>query len=198
MNGLTDFKRFLREFKNLSLWGAASSALLPFIASFLAIIPPWPPRLDVITAAVQLITLVVVYQGFKNNRNAITRSIRRLAFAAFVILLGYMVLFSIFTIYVPQAKRSIVIGYECTAKALSVFRDHCPHLTIDDLATVAYDEFVLWTKASIAVTRAALIGVWMTLFILFASILGQFLIIQMRTAPQPQKIPKDKQVRPAR
>lgn len=187
MTGLDDFKKVLREFKNLTLWGAGSSALLPFIASFLSIIPPWPSRLNVITATVQLITLVVVYQGFSHDRRKITRSIRFFAFVGLVVLLGYMALFTMFTIYIPQAHRAVVIGYECTASAASVFRDRCPFLTVDDLAGAAYDEFLLWTKSSVTVMRVSLVGAWLTLFILVAAILGQFLIIQMGSLKRSAK-----------
>ena len=185
MTGLQDFKKVLKEFKSLSVWGAGSSALLPFIASFLSVIPPWPSQLSVITAAVQLITLIVVYQGFSDDSRKISRSIRPFAFVGLVVLLGYIALFSMFTIYVPQAHRAIVVGYECTTSAASIFRDRCPFLTVDDLAGAAYDEFLLWTKSSITVMRVVLVGAWLALFILFASILGQFLIIQMHSSKRP-------------
>jgi hypothetical protein len=75
MNGLDDFKQVLSEFKNLSLWAAGASVVFPFIASFVSIIPPWPAGLNVITAIVQLVTLIVTYQTFSRNAQRITRNV---------------------------------------------------------------------------------------------------------------------------
>jgi hypothetical protein len=180
ISGIDEFKRVLREFKNLSLWAGASSLIIPFVASFLSIIPPWPSGLNVITSVAQLVTLIVVYQAFSGSRTRITRNIKTLAFICAGLLLAYMAIFTTFTIYVPQAHRSIVIGYECSPSAQKLFADRCPFLTVDDLATAAYDEFLLWTRISITTTRILLVSLWLSLFICLAMLIGQFLIFQLR------------------
>ena len=180
MTGLDEFKRVLKEFKNLSLWAAGSSLIIPFVASFLSIIPPWPLGLNIITAVVQLVTLIVVYQAFSELRLRITRNIKMLAITGLGLLLAYMAIFAMFTIYIPQAHRSIVIGYECSNEALKIFKEKCPFLTVDDLATAAFDEFLLWTRGSITTIRIVLLGLWLALFIGLGLLIGQFLIFQMR------------------
>jgi hypothetical protein len=86
-----------------------------------------------------------------------------------------------FTIYVPMAKRSIVVGFECLPSAAAVFKDKCPGLDLEDLASVAFDEFQLWTKLSISVIRIALICVWFLFFICLSALIGKFLVYQMRS-----------------
>jgi hypothetical protein len=186
MNGLDDFKQVLAEFGNLSLWAAGASVVFPFIASFLSIIPPWPVGLNVITAVIQLVTLIVAYQTFSRNNQRITRNIKWLAVLGLFLLLSYMSLFTLFTIYIPPAHRSIVIGYECLSDAQRVFGSKCPFLTIDDLSGAVFDEFLLWTKFSVTVIRVLLVALWFSVFICLALLIGQFLIYQMgRTVRRP-------------
>ena len=189
MTGLDDFKRLLEEFKGLSVWAAGGSVVLPFIASFISVIPPWPAGLNVMTSIFQLVALIVVYQIYSGSKRAtISRNIAALAAMLFVIILIYLVLFSMLTIYVPEAKRSIIIGYECTSNARIVFGDKCPGLGLEDLASHAYDEFELWTRSSIAVSRTALIALWFAFFFFLAALIGKFLVYQMKRkvrAPKP-------------
>jgi hypothetical protein len=98
----------------------------------------------------------------------------------FLIIIVYIIAFSIFTIYIPQAKRSIVIGFICKPNAMTVFGDRCPFLDLGDLAGVSYDEFELWTRASIALVRAGLVSLWFLFFICLSALIGQFLVYQMR------------------
>jgi hypothetical protein len=186
--GLDDFKQLLKEFRGLSLWAAGGSVVLPFVASFIAVIPPWPNGLNVMTAVFQLVALIFVFQRYSGTKRAtITRNIGILAGAMFVIILGYMVLFSILTIYVPEAKRSIVIGYECLPDAKQIFAAKCPFLDLGDLAGAAYDEFLLWTRLSIALTRSLLIAFWFMFFICLAMLIGQFLVFQMKRTVRTAK-----------
>jgi hypothetical protein len=191
VTGLDDFKQLLKEFRGLSLWAAGGSVVLPFIASFIAVIPPWPNGLNVMTSVFQLVALIFVYQAYSGSKRAtITRNIGILAAALFVIILVYMIVFSMLTIYVPEAKRSIVIGYECIPNAKVVFGSKCPFLDLEDLAGVAYDEFLLWTRMSIALTRSLLIALWFLFFICLASLIGQFLVFQMKRNVKAAKAAK--------
>jgi hypothetical protein len=191
MTGLDDFKRLLEEFRGLSMWAAGGSVVLPFIASFIAIIPPWPAGLNVMTSIFQLVALIVVYQAYSGVKRAtITRNIGILAAALFVIILAYMILFSVLTIYVPQGQRSIVVGYECLQSAKTVFGDKCPFLDLEDLASVAYDEFLLWTRLSIGISRILLIALWFLFFICLAALIGKFLVYQMK-----RKVPEARPVK---
>jgi hypothetical protein len=179
-SGLEEFKGVLSEYAKLSVWAVGGSVVTPFIASFLSIIPPWPSGLNVITSVIQLVTLAISYQGASQNKREVGRAMRWLAFAGFIGLLIYMGAFTMFTIYVPPVRRSIVIGYECLEDARKIFGSRCPFLTLDDLSAAAFDEFLIWTRPSITFVRVLLVGLWLALFICLALLLGQFLAFQMR------------------
>src|SRR5262245_47935899 len=89
-SGLEEFKRMLSEYAQLSLWAAGGSLVIPFVASFLSIIPPWPSGLNVITSVIQLVTLAISYQNASQNKREVGRAMRSLAFAGFIMLLIYM------------------------------------------------------------------------------------------------------------
>jgi len=180
VTGLDDFKAVLKEYSNLAIWVAGGSVALPFIASFLSIIPPWPKGLDVITAIFQLLTLILVFQTLSgSSRRKVSRNVIILFVACFVTILAYIVVFISFTIYVPAAKRYIVVGYSCTSDAARVYTDTCPDLGYSALAGVAFDEFRLWTKGSITLVRTGLIGIWFVFFVSLSALVGSFLVFQM-------------------
>src|SRR5262245_32962590 len=188
MTGLEDFKRLLREFRTLSLSIAGGSAVLPFIAWFASVIPPFPPGLNIMTAVFQLVSLAFVYQKYLgSSRSRITRNMEILFVLLGLIIIVYMVTFSLLTIYIPDGKRSIVVGFQCTPDALTIkeYRDKCPSLGLEELAGVAYDEFVLWTRSSIAINRAILIALWLSFFVCLSMLLGQFLVFQMKRKVSP-------------
>jgi hypothetical protein len=174
------FQKLPREFRHLSTFLAGAAVAAPFLASFVAIAPPWPTGMAAITSAVVLVVLIVVYQTFKGDESNITRSIKWLSVVGLMLLVAYVVLFSMFTIYVPPAKRSIVIGYQCTAEALLVYKAKCPLLTIEELSEAVFDEFQLWTRLSITIVRVTLITGWLSLFVALAAIIGQCLILMRR------------------
>lgn len=187
MTGLSEFKQLLEEFQKLSIWAAGGSVALPFIASFMSVIPPWPAGLNLMTAVFQLMVLMLVYQRYKGRSKAVfTRGITVLFVFSFLIFVVYIAAFSMFTIYVPLSDKSIVIGYECTQNAKMIYEAACPFLSLDTLAAAAYDEFLLWSKASIAIIRATLITLWFLFFICLAGLIGKFLVYQMkRRVPEP-------------
>jgi hypothetical protein len=178
MTGLDDFKIFLKEFRGLAAWAAGGSIVFPFIASFLSIIPPWPSGLNSITAVFQLVSLIYVFQ-FYSVRGTEAKRIGLLFALAFVVIMVYILAFSVLTIYIPEVKRSLVVGFQCTSKALIVFPQKCPFLDLDDLSGVSFDEFQLWTKWSISLARCVLIALWFAFFIVISSLIGKFLIFQM-------------------
>lgn len=185
VSGLDEFKQVLGEYKNLALWAAGASVVIPFVASFLAVIPPWPDGLDVLTAVIQLGALVVAYQTFRNQAEVVTTSVKLWASLGLVVLLLYLVVFSMFTVYDPGTSHSYVIGFQCSTGAqqlsdLHKFAGVCPFLQYDDLRTAAFDASALWTKGSLTVMRVVLIALWFLMFICLAFLIGKFLVFQMR------------------
>ena len=185
MSGLDEFKLVLSEYKNLAVWAAGASIVIPFVASFLSVIPPWPDGLDVLTAVIQLGALIVAYQTFRNHAQLIGRSVKLWAIAGLSALLLYLAAFSMFTVYDPGTSHSYVIGFQCSPGTqqlsdLHKFAGTCPFLQYDDLRTVAYNASILWTKSSLTTVRIILIALWFSLFICLAFLIGRFLVFQMR------------------
>jgi hypothetical protein len=178
-SGLDDFKRLLREFRGLSVWAVGGSLVVPFAAALVDLSPPWPKGIVPVTAVVELLSLVLVFQ-FLNSRRAAERGI--LAGVAVFALSSvvYLAALSHYTYEVPTTKARFVKGYECTADAKAVFKERCPDLGLDELRTAEYEAARLWTHTSITVTRTSLAVLWLASFIALSFALGSFLWHQMR------------------
>jgi hypothetical protein len=176
--GLDGFKQLLKEFRELALWGAGGAAV-PFAAQLAALSPPWPDGIVIITSIVELVTLVFVYQFAKSARRHMVNRILTIA-ALLMVLSGvsYLVANSIYTFKVPTTKERFVKGYRCTPNAQAVFKDKCPALDTDDLATANYEAERLWTAQSIATVRVILVALWLASFITLAVVLGSFVVYQ--------------------
>lgn len=183
---LSDFEQLLKNFQKLAAWGAGGAAV-PIAAHLVALSPPWPAGIAAITSTIELISLVFVYQFLKSARK---RRVNRVLIASAIILavsgLGYLMLNSIYTFEVPTTKERFVKGYECTANARAVFKDKCPALDLDDLAKATYEAERLWTAQSIATMRAALVTLWLIVFIALSVVLGSFIVFQSGNSPRPR------------
>ena len=84
--------------------------------------------------------------------------------------------FSQFTIFIPEAKRSIVVGYQCTQDAAKVYPEKCPFLSADELMGAKYDEFILWTKMSIGLIRVSLIALWLAMLLVIDLLICRFVV----------------------
>jgi hypothetical protein len=181
-SGLDHFKLLLKEFHGLSLWAVGGSLAVPFGARLADLSPPWPPGIVPVTAVVELLTLVVVFQFFKTAKRRVVNRVLILSIALFAVTsVVYLSAISYYTYEVPTTKERFLKGYECTPDAQLVFTTRCPDLGLDELITAEYEAERLWTRKSIAVTRTGLVLVWSLVFVALSSALGGFLCYQMRT-----------------
>jgi len=188
-SGLEDFKLLLKEFRGLSVWAVGGSLVVPFAAAWADLSPPWPPGIVPVTAVVELLALVVVFQFFKSSKRRVINRVLLLSVSVFAITsVIYLIAFSYFTYKVPTTKERFVKGYKCTVNAEKVFKDRCPDLGLDELRTAGYEAERLWTPGSIALIRTGLALVWALLFVALSFALGAFLQYQMRTKRR-EKIP---------
>jgi hypothetical protein len=103
-----------------------------------------------------------------------------------VLVIVYMAAFSLLTVYLPEAKRSIVIGYECLPNLPDKYKLACPFLSAELLSDNSYDEFQFYTKTSIMISRVILLTLWFAIFVCLAILIGQFLVHQrQRLMPTP-------------
>lgn len=181
-SGLDDFKLLLKEFRGLSVWAVGGSLVVPFAASMADLSPPWPPGIVPVTAVIELLALVLVFQFFKTSSRRVINRVLLLSVSVFVMTsVIYLPAVSYYVYQVPTTKERFLKGYECTPEAQMVFKDRCPDLGLDELRTAEYESERLWTRKSIAVTRTALTAVWSLLFVALSFALGGFLSYQLRT-----------------
>ena len=75
-----------------------------------------------------------------------------------------------------------VIGFECTAEAIEVYKDKCPLLgrgAASAIESSGFDLESIWTLRSLAISRAALLALWLMFFVLLSIILSSFLVYQI-------------------
>lgn len=181
-SGLDDFKQLLKEFRGLSVWAVGGSLVVPFAASLADLSPPWPPGIVPVTAVVELLALVLVFQFFKTSKRPVINRVLLAGVTLFALAsVVYLSAVSYFTYQVPTTKERFVKGYECTADARLVFQSRCPDLGLDELKTAEYEAERLWTRKSITVTRTSLALIWSLDFVALSFALGSFLCYQMRT-----------------
>ena len=179
--GLVGFKELLSEFRGLSIWAVGGSLAVPFAAAVASLSPPWPPAIVLVTAVAELVALIYVYQFLKSaKRRSINRIIAATGPALVILGAAYLVGVSLYTYEVPTTKQRFVKGYVCTEEAVSVFKQKCPDLGIDELKQAEYDADRLWTSRSIAMTRLAIVALWLAAFVALSILVGSFLVYQMQ------------------
>jgi len=179
--GLVGFKELLSEFRGLSIWAVGGSLAVPFAAALASLSPPWPPAIVLVTAVAELVALIYVYQFLKSaKRRSINRIIAATGPALVILGAAYLVGVSLYTYEVPTTKQRFVKGYVCTEEAVSVFKQKCPDLGIDELKQAEYDADRLWTSRSIAMTRLAIVALWLAAFVALSILVGSFLVYQMQ------------------
>ncbi|MCA1621496.1 MAG: hypothetical protein LC795_19930 [Acidobacteria bacterium] len=182
-SGLDDFKLLLKEFRGLSQWAVVGgSVVVPFAAYLASLSPPWPTGIVPVTAIVELVALMLVFQFYHDSSRRVINRVLLASVAVFALTgVVYLGSVSYFTYEVPTTKERFVKGYECTADARLVFKERCPDLGIDELSTAEYKAERLWTRKSIAVTRTSLALLWAVVFVGLSFAVGSFLCYQMRT-----------------
>jgi len=179
--GLVGFKELLSEFRGLSIWAVGGSLAVPFAAALASLSPPWPPAIVLVTAVAELVALIYVYQFLKSaKRRSINRIIAATGPALVILGAAYLVGVSLYTYEVPTTKQRFVKGYVCTEEAVSVFKQKCPDLGIDELKQAEYDADRLWTSRSLAMTRLAIVALWLAAFVALSILVGSFLVYQMQ------------------
>jgi len=156
------FDSFLRKLGSLPVWAALSTISLPFLAASAGVITSWPPYIEYITAACQLLGLLYVSQFYNSSSMAAVRKSMKLsAIVMLVSFICYLFIVSQFAIRVP-GYNFVIIGYQCTRKAAETY-DECPFLGSYQLASANYNEYDLWTASSLTIMRIAVTLLWLVL-----------------------------------
>jgi hypothetical protein len=172
---MNDFRQYLKAAKELWAW-AAGAAIVPFLANFAKLAPPWPPAITYITAVFELIALIWAYQTIrKMSQKRVNAKMLTSLIILVMALVAYLSLFSLFTYEIPGTDIRIIKGYECTVIALDQFTN-CPWLVGEDMRLAEYDPNLMWTLPSITVIRISIVAFWLAVFFYLSLFLGAFLV----------------------
>lgn len=176
--GIDDFKLILKEFRWLSIW-SVGGATVPFAAALTELSPPWPSGIVLVTSIIELITIAVSFQFFKEARRVTVNTILLISLICFAgVGIAYLWNLSIYTYQIPTTNERFVKGNICTPDALDLFGTRCPDLGLDELRQAEYEAERLWTKKSIATIRIILVFLWAMTFLFLSLLLGTFLVYQ--------------------
>lgn len=192
-SGLAGFKDLLKEFRGLSVWAVGAGVAVPFAAALASLSPPWPPGVVMVTAIVELVALVFVYQFLKSARRRTINWVLSVSAVVLAIVgITYLVALSLYTYETPMTKERWVKGFDCTRDARAVFKDKCPDLGLDELKSAEYEAERLWTARSVAIVRTSLVALWALAFMALSVLLGSFIVYQSRggKTTKPPRVPE--------
>ncbi len=172
---LVDLREYLKNVRELWAW-AAGAALVPFMANFAELAPPWPPAIVFVTAMFELVALIWAYHSISGVSKAkVTVLLRRCMILLFVATASYLFLLSLLTIKIPGSDIVVVKGFVCTEIAASQF-SNCPWLIAEDMKQAEWDAALLWTTLSISISRVVIVLLWIATFFSLSLFLGAFLV----------------------
>jgi len=168
--------RFPGGFPTLCAAVGIGAVGLPIASHQASLAPPWPPGAVYLTLAVLLMIIVVAFQAFRSWRPAaVAKALTVSALVLAIACSAYLLAVSFFTYQTPTTRERWVRGYTCTAEALLLYKDKCPHLGVDELRGAEYEAERLWTAASVGVVKVGLVGLWLLMFAAIATMVSAFL-----------------------
>lgn len=182
-SALDDFQDFVGDFHSVSALSAKAAPLLPLGDLVARVGPPWPPALAFMTSVAQLVVLVLLFQFW--HRIGEKRMRRGMIIATAVLVasfFGYLVLFNVLLVDdIPGGQRAVA-GFIVRPEVEPVLGEG--FTARDALEEAEYDPAMIWTRASIAAARTALVAAWLTLFSALTVLLGTFVLYQRRQEPR--------------
>jgi hypothetical protein len=184
--GYDDFISIVKKFNALSGLIVAAGASVPFLASLVDVVPPYPGA-AMITALVELVALVLAFQFYRTSpRRKINRVMAIAAVLLFAVGAVYLLAFTVMTEPHPDGKSRIVRGFICRADIPQVTAAECPMVSRQRIANAKFVADNIWQPWTVQLTSWALVIMWLSLFLLLSTLLGVFLVFQTR---QPNKGP---------
>jgi heme/copper-type cytochrome/quinol oxidase subunit 4 len=182
--GLAEFRKFLKEYGALLAAGAPIAAT-PLIAGFAAMSPPWPSNISFVTAVVQLVVLILIFQMLGTSSRRVINRVILASFACLMLVsLGYIYLLRNFTydaqVDVKGTIERRVKGFVCKDVVQREYPDACPFLGASELNEVQNRPDMLWTESSRNNVHVALVTTWALSFIALTTVVGSFLVYQRR------------------
>lgn len=186
--GMDAFRKVFAEFRSTMLLAIGASALMPLVAAFAALDPPWPDGIEIITSVMTLLILIFVFQFlWKRARKTVNRTM--VAGAVLVALGGvtYFTMRDMFVYEIPTTHEQAIAGCGWTSNAAVVAADFladpadgCPGNYKKMLESAEYDARQIWRPNSITQIKMALLVSWLALFSGVSLIVAAFVTYQIR------------------
>ena len=178
-NGISEFKAVLSDFQQLGSLALKGAIAAPLADIWFKLGPPPAKAMGGLTALIQFVVVVFVFQFWFNSEERKLRFRMLIALSVFVVcLLSSLMLLDGFTVSPGVGRDRIIEGYS--------LRPDVKHLVNESytpeqaLTESEYDPDKVWTRGSIAVLRALITVTWMATFAGFAVYLTLFIILQRR------------------
>lgn len=177
-----EFKEVLTDFQQLGSLALMGAVAAPLADIWLKLGPPPAEVIGVLTALVEFVAVVYVFQFWSNTKE---RKLRvRMLIALGIFLVGLVSSFGLlqrFTVSPGQGRDRVVEGYSLRSDVKPIVNES--YTPEQALRESEYDPDKVWTKESIAVLRALITVTWMSTFAGFAVYLTVFIILQRLRHP---------------
>ena len=187
-SGMDAFRTVAKEFRGTLLLAVGGSSLLPLVARFAKVTPPWPDGVTLVTSLATLLVIIFVFQFlWKRAKRSVDKAM--LWGGALVVLFGisYFTLFDIFVFPIPTTGELGVAGCGWTSNARLIAADYladpadgCPGNYQQLLEAAEYEARQLWRPNSLTAVKMALFSSWLALFGGVSLIVAAFVTYQVR------------------
>ena len=182
--GLSEFKEVLSDFQQLRSLALKGVVAAPLADIWLKLGPPPPKAIGALTALMEFVGVVCVFQFWLNSKERKLRIRMLIALGiCFVGLVSSLLLLGIFTVSPGQGRDRVVEGYSLRPDVKGIVNES--YTPEQALRESEYDPDKVWTRDSIAVLQTLIVVTWMATFAGFAVYLTVFIILQRRRHPTP-------------
>jgi hypothetical protein len=179
-SGFDDFRYVLSNFRVLSAAGLGTSIVVPFVAYVANVMPPLT-GIVLITALVEIVTLVLVFQLFRSKpKRAIDKMLTRTVVLLFAASAVYLVCFVMVTFQKGSSTERGVRGFICESKLSKEMAAGCPSVSREHLQKAEWDPYQVWVEWTVDLNLALLTLLWLACFLLLSFSIGTFLVYQTR------------------
>jgi len=175
--GLQDFKRVLKDFRELGSLAVKGTVAAPVLNVWLRFGPPPTTAVAVLTSGFQFLAVMWTFHFWHGMARKNLNQRMRLCAAFFVAgLIISGVLLKQFTIRPGPNRDNVVEGWALRVDVQPLIGPN--HTPADALREAQYDATEVWTGASITAIHVLLVTCWVATFVSVAMFISAFLMLQ--------------------
>lgn len=130
-------------------------------------------------AGFEFLSLIIAFLYFRNSSlKSVRIAVLWSVIIFFLLCVCYIFAISLFVFEAPTTGERFVSGFICKPDGsiiASLYREQCPFLSSDALASATYEADRLWTQFSISVVRTFIFINWILLFTSFVFSVSLFI-----------------------